>query len=207
MSGAAIAAAVVGSVASGMISSAMADDSSGGQLSDNQVIGSEELLRAIRQYSAQNLSTSQSEYSKQQAIADSQSIVAGLFNTYRNTDLPQIYSAESSSGGYNNTTSQLLANDAYASTLTKASGLILDTIQKYRGLQQQDYNVMSALVGRMPAPGNYDISQNANSRAMANTIGQGLGNLAGSIVTNWNSSPGITDKTPSTYSTDIIVGP
>ena len=65
--------------------------------------------------------------------------------------MPQIHQAELGSGGYNSTTGQLLANDAFAATNTKAAATLLDTIIKYRGLEQQDYNMMSALVGRVPA--------------------------------------------------------
>ena len=141
----------LGAIGSSLVGGLLSDDSTGGQMQQNQLIGSDELLAAIKQYGATNLAQSNALYGKQAAFTDAQGAIKSIFDEYSKTALPQIHQAELGSGGYNSTTGQLLANDAFAAANTKAAATLLDTIIKYRGLEQQDYNMMSALVGRVPA--------------------------------------------------------
>lgn len=121
---------------------------------DNSKLAGDRMLGGIDKYLADILSQTTSQYSKGSAIADSQGAVAEIFNQFKNSALPEIYQAQAGSGGYNSSTGQLLANDAFASANTKAASLVLDTINKYRGIQQQDYAGLANLGKAVPsAPG------------------------------------------------------
>lgn len=68
---------------------------------------------------------------RQQAVADVQANINNLFTQFRETALPQIMSAQGRTGGYGSSTSQLLANDAYARTVAQGASLAVDAITKY----------------------------------------------------------------------------
>jgi len=76
------------------------------------------------------------QYSKGAAIADASGMINELFEQYRNTDLPQILSAQGQSGGFSSSGAQLLVNDAYARTVSKGAGVIAQNIANYEGIQQ-----------------------------------------------------------------------
>ena len=161
----------LGAIGSSLVGGLLSDNSTGGQLQQNQLIGSDELLAAIKQYGATNLAESKALYGKGAAFADAQGAIRSIFDEYSKTTLPQIYQGELGSGGYNSTTSQLMANDAFAATNTKAAATLLDTIIKYRGLEQQDFNIMSALVGRVPAGAPADKSKSPLAALAGDAIG------------------------------------
>lgn len=77
-------------------------------------------------------------YSKEAAISDSQGMVASIFDRYRKDALPDIFSSQGRAGAYNNTSAQLMANDAFAQANTAAAGVVMDTIVKYAQLGQQE---------------------------------------------------------------------
>jgi len=70
-------------------------------------------------------------YEKSDAINDVQKAIARIFKDYEQEDLPIIYNKECSHGIYNDTTTQLLIDNAYALTVNKAATLELDTIHRY----------------------------------------------------------------------------
>lgn len=76
-------------------------------------------------------------YTKQDAIADSQGLVDSIFRQFRSTSLPQIYAAQGSAGAYNSTGAQLMANDAYADTVSKAQSAVLGNIKSYADITAQ----------------------------------------------------------------------
>ena len=77
------------------------------------------------------------DYTKAMAISDAQGAVSSVFDTFSKTVLPTIFSNMNKAGAYNSTTSQLMANDAFAAANTKAAGLVLDNIAKYATITQQ----------------------------------------------------------------------
>ena len=91
------------------------------------------------------LDDSKKKYSKENAITDAQDVVANIFRDYRNTDLPKIYSAQNTSGGYNSTTAQLLANDAFGAATAKSADAVLKNIVDYRKLNQGDLSSFADL--------------------------------------------------------------
>ena len=149
------------------------------------------LIGALDAYGTNVLKDNQA-YSKSAAIADSQGAIAELFRQYRNDSLPAIYQQQSNSGGYNSTTGQLLANDAFASTVSKGAALQLDTIQKYRTTQQNDFSALANLFNayRQTSGGESAASTtNAAANAKSNDALTGIiGNVAGAAASSWLSS-------------------
>lgn len=77
------------------------------------------------------------EFQKANAVKDSQGAIDSIFHDYERQYLPQIYSNQMGHGLYNDTTSQLLANDGYAAATVKAGKLQLETITEYQGIIQR----------------------------------------------------------------------
>lgn len=71
------------------------------------------------------------EFKKSIAWDDADQAMDEIFARYQEDDLPQIYSPMCRAGLYNNTTIQLLANEAYARTVRKAAELRIDTGIRY----------------------------------------------------------------------------
>lgn len=142
-------------------------------------------LQSIQGYRDNILSQTPS-YGRENAIADSQGVVANIFRDYRNTDLPKIYQSENSSGGYNGTTSQLLANDAFGAATSKAAEATLRNIVAYRQLQQNDYTVLAQLFGAAFKP--FSRGSDATTTATNNAVGGLLGSLGGSLFSSGGSS-------------------
>lgn len=85
-------------------------------------------------------------FSKEAAIRDSQGAITEIFNNYKTTDLPKIFSGQISSGGYNSTSHQMLANDAFAQATAKGAALRTDTILKYANARRQELDPLISLL-------------------------------------------------------------
>lgn len=182
MSFAAIGAAIAGSAASALFSDGGA---SGPEVDPLFQKAQEKGLTGLDQYIT-NILGGTSLYSKDAAILDAQGAVANLFNQYKNNTLPEIYQAQNLSGGYNGSTSQLLANDAFAATTAKAAALNLDAIQKYRKIQQDDYTILAQLISSIK--GASSPGRGADS-ATSGLLGQAVGSGVGAIINQWNKTP------------------
>ena len=86
------------------------------------------------------------EYSKTTAVADAQATVNNIFDTFKDEALAQIYHPQCIANGYNSTTMQLLANNAYAKTVSEGAKIILDNVQRYAGIRVSDLQVMAQLI-------------------------------------------------------------
>ena len=87
------------------------------------------------------------EYSKDTAIADAQGTVNNVFEQFKDEALVQVYYPQCIANGYNSTTMQLLANNAYAKTVSEGAKVVLDNTQRYAGIRVNDLQVMSQLIG------------------------------------------------------------
>ena len=178
-------AAIGGAVASTVIGGVMSDSGGGGsggtdpRITDNIVGGGNFLLGKLPSFDAQFLSQS-NQFSKPNAIMDAQGAIASIFRDYQNTALPEIYQAQNSSGGYNASTGQLLANDAFAAANAKGAAVMLDTIQKYRTLQQNDWGALANLIRAIPGSGS-STSGPGNAQAAGQWADLG-GNAIGAII-------------------------
>lgn len=77
------------------------------------------------------------EFSKGAAFSDADSLMDGIFQRFRESDLPQIFSRNCKAGVYNSTTAQLLANDAYARKVREAAEVKVKTAVDYAGIETQ----------------------------------------------------------------------
>lgn len=93
-----------------------------------------------------SLASKDIEYSKASAIADADNTVTSLFARFKQDVLPTIYQPMCQANGYNATTTQLLANDAYNKTVQDGAKTILDNIKTYANIRQGDLQVMAQII-------------------------------------------------------------
>lgn len=91
----------------------------------------------------------QSQYHKDDAIADARSARDRAFQEYADEYLPQLHGRTCSHGLWNSTASQLLANDAYARTVVKAAELELQTIKDYAGIHAREGELVNVFFGSL----------------------------------------------------------
>ena len=75
------------------------------------------------------------EFSKDNASTDITASYDGIFREYREAELPVIYGKLCSTGMYNSTAAQMLANDAYARAIDKAGQAKHGAIKDYAQLE------------------------------------------------------------------------
>jgi len=75
------------------------------------------------------------EFSKENASSDITSSYDGIFREFRESELPIIYGKMCSTGMYNSTAAQMLANDAYARAVDKAGQAKHNAIKDYAQLE------------------------------------------------------------------------
>lgn len=119
-------------------------------------------------------------FSKEAAQADSRATVEQIFKDFKRSTLPNILSLQGQSGTYSNTAVAGMANDAFAQTIGKAGALVLDTIGKYAGIQQQGEqldtaSLLGALQLQRDAFNVQDFTQAATSRSKSKNIGASIG--------------------------------
>lgn len=73
-------------------------------------------------------------FTKADAVNDVAKTIEGIFRQYKEVDLPQIAAVAGQSGAYGSTNTAMLANDAFAESIAKASALTLSTIKDYAGI-------------------------------------------------------------------------
>lgn len=110
-----------------------------------------------------------SQYTRENAIADAMGTVDQIFRQFRETALPQIFQAQTQTGAYNASSSQLLANDAYGEAVASSASVISENIARYAQLGQQERQTqLSALLDAFKLQGSaYEsetIDQTSNSR-------------------------------------------
>lgn len=118
-------------------------------------------------------------FSKEAAQVDARATVEQIFTDFQRDALPNILSLQGQSGTYSNTAVQGLVNDAYAQTVGKAGALVLDTITKYAGIQQQGEqldtaSLLGALQLQRDAFNVQDVKQTATSRTKSKSKSFGL---------------------------------
>lgn len=120
-------------------------------------------------------------YSRDNAIADTQGFIDELFRSYQTEALPQIYRNPRASGIYNDTSTQLLANDAYATTVSKGMAALSQNILNYAQARQAQLNPVMQLMQGQVSNSNQLISAQAGleQQRMAGNV-----NLAGQLAGN-----------------------
>jgi hypothetical protein len=87
------------------------------------------------------------QFSQGNATSGAQGTVDALFREFKNDALPKIHAASNTRGAYNSTTEQLLANDAYASTVAKAAQAMMSNRVNFGQLQSQYKGINGSAVG------------------------------------------------------------
>lgn len=88
-----------------------------------------------------------SEYTRENAIADAQGTVNAIFRQFSEQALPEIFQAQGNTGAYNTSAGQMLANDAYGQAVASSAQVVMDNIATYAGLGQQERQTqLSALL-------------------------------------------------------------
>lgn len=96
------------------------------RLSDANITDLNSLLQTI-----QGNLTGKPEFSREAAIQDSAGIVKDLFAQFSQVALPQIISKATQTGAYNSTAAQLLADNAFAETVSKGAQVRTNAIAQY----------------------------------------------------------------------------
>lgn len=127
-----------------------------------------------------------SPFDKEDALADSAAAVSTIFNRYRDSALPQIYAPGVDTGIYNNSTGQLLANDAFARATAEGSLTQLNYINSYEGLRQSERTTgLNAILGSMGLIKGVNTVESRTGFSQQTTRGGGnggIGSIVGSIV-------------------------
>lgn len=97
---------------------------------------SKRLLDALTQQLSGQVAAGVQGYSKADAITDVAGTVQAIFKQYKEQDVPQIFAAMGQAGAYNSTNAQLIANDALAEAIGKASTATFGAIKDYAGISQ-----------------------------------------------------------------------
>lgn len=147
---------------------------------------SKQTLDELVNFLSGNVKTQSQEYSKGAATADANGIVAQIFQSFRNEMLPEIVSTQGKIGGYNNTSTQLLANDAFASTNVKAASAVLENIAKYAEIETgkkkldiegllASLDLEKAAVEKQTETSSYSSRGTSSSKTTGGSIGLSLG--------------------------------
>lgn len=89
------------------------------------------ILNAFTEYLSSQAMDEEGAFTKEQAVADANGLVTSIFNKYAQETLPQIYSAGQSSGVFNSTVQQNMANDAYSQAVADAASAVVQNISNY----------------------------------------------------------------------------
>ena len=135
----------------------------------------EETLRQIMNIFGQGATGSSVEGARANALQDVQGSISEIFRQYQETALPQIGGQQRRTGGYNSTTGQLLANDAFARASSMALAQTADIVNQYetRALQGQQnalQGLSTALQGLLGAQETSTINQAFNSKSSGTTV-------------------------------------
>ena len=143
------------------------------------------LFQAYQQYG------NQQQFSQSNAKASANGTVAALFRDYKNDVLPKIFNLNNQTGTYNSSTAQLLANDAYASTVAKAAQAVMNQQNQFGQLQNNAKTDSYGSVGKnlsvlLSQLSNYKNSLGKDSNM--DTSGAGNSGPAAGFVGNYSDA-------------------
>jgi len=139
---------------------------------------SKEKLDSILGLLSERVASPNDQFSKGAAIGDVAGVVKNLFNEFKDTALPEIFSIEAGTGGYSSTAGQLLANDAFARTMSKAAQVTMENVERYAKLDQGQQGldlqgVVEALKLQAEATGREATAESYSSKNQSLTKGKG----------------------------------
>lgn len=112
----------------------------------SQTVKGNELSRMILDDITQGLATfistgGRGQYSKEQAIADSEMMMTNAINSALASGAPAVNKVGASAGAYDNTTQQMMANDLTASAAASGAKVQSQAIQDYAQIVTQSANI------------------------------------------------------------------
>lgn len=131
-------------------------------------------------------------FSRENAIADSRGFIDQIFRDYEKSSLPSIYKNARATGIYNDTSSQLLANDAYSSAAAKGQAQLVSNITQYAGARQDQLGPILALLN----------AQTSNANTVTNAQVQNNGLIA-SATQDGIKQENLNGSMPQKANTDI----
>ena len=147
------------------------------------------LLDALTNNAFNRAEGEDSEYTRENAIADSQATIQGIFREFSEKSLPEIYSAERGTGAYNATATQFLANDAFGEAVARSAEVVQQNIMNYAQLGQQESQLqISTLLDALKLQGSayeateidqessseYESTSNTRTSGSSSSIGAGF---------------------------------
>ena len=83
-----------------------------------------------------NASKQAGPFTREAALEDVDGFVQNLFKRFSEEALPEIFSQQSSSGGFGSTTAQQLSNDAFARTVAEGAAKQFEAVSRFGELQE-----------------------------------------------------------------------
>ena len=131
-------------------------------------------------------------FTRENAIADSKGFINQIFRDYEKSSLPSIYKNARATGIYNDTSTQLLANDAYSSAVAKGQAQLVSNITQYAGARQDQLAPVLALLN----------AQTSNANTVTNAGVQNNGLIANAMQSGINQQ-NVDGSAPKAPNTDI----
>ena len=154
--------------------------------------------------------TTNQQYSKEAAIADSQDAVTAMMQQILSSGINNVLNTDTNTGGYNSTTQKLLADNLQAQAINAGAAKQLETIQSYAALgQQENTNNLSALLSAIGmaqdavsgTSSSSTSSEQSNQQSSANTTGGSSSNTLSNTLENTTANT--TSKENSSAITDV----
>lgn len=114
--------------------------------------------------------------SNQQARVDTQGAITNIFNQFRESALPEIFSGMNSSGAYNSTSSQLMSNDAFSRATNQAAELELGVASSYIGQRMSNREMLMNQFAQLLQA---NLQSTGTNETQSNASGMGLGTQRG----------------------------
>jgi hypothetical protein len=116
------------------------------------------------------------DYSKGAAVADSQGFIDKIFRDYEQKTLPKLYSNPRASGIYNDSTTQLLADNAYGAAVAEGQANLVQNILSYSQARESQLKPVLELLNAQTSNNNAFMGANVG---FANGILGATGALLG----------------------------
>lgn len=134
-------------------------------------------------------------YTRDNAIKDSDGFIKQIFADYEKSSLPKIYSNPRASGIFNDTSTQLLANDAFSSSVAKGQANLFQNIMAYSQARKNQLDpVMQLMMGQVS---NANTVTNANAQITgygANALQAGINQANADGTAQGAKKPGATTQ-------------
>lgn len=143
------------------------------------------------------ISSSYARHSTDAAYADVQQQTEMLFRKYKDETVPEFHSHIATSGAYNNTSLQLMAENAFAKTVAEAMRLRIDAVNAYTNARAVDGNNAASALGALKGSihvGSLGASQTQSSvtgllqagLTLYTGLTQSMGGAGNTVATNSN---------------------